>query len=89
MEEKNWLQRFKKSQKDKWIGGVCGGLGEHTPIPSWCWRFLFAFLFFFCGFGFLLYLLLWILVPKSDNFGGESEVPQQWNDENRRNGSGS
>ncbi|OPY14904.1 MAG: PspC domain protein [Syntrophus sp. PtaU1.Bin005] len=89
MEEKNWLQRFKKSRKDKWIGGVCGGLGEHTPIPSWCWRFLFAFLFFFCGFGFLLYLLLWILVPKGDNFGGESDVPQQWNDENRRNGAGS
>ncbi|OPY09557.1 MAG: PspC domain protein [Syntrophus sp. PtaB.Bin001] len=65
--EKNWLQRFTKSQTDKWIGGVCGGLGEHTPIPSWCWRFLFAFLFLFCGFGLLLYILLWIFVPKGDN----------------------
>jgi len=65
--EKNWLQRFSKSQTDKWISGVCGGLGEHTPIPSWCWRFLFAFLFFFCGFGLLLYILLWIFVPKGND----------------------
>jgi phage shock protein PspC (stress-responsive transcriptional regulator) len=64
--EKNWLQRFTKSQTDKWIGGVCGGLGEYTPIPPWCWRFLFAFLFFFCGFGLLLYILLWIFVPKGN-----------------------
>lgn len=65
--EKNWLQRFTKSQTDKWIGGVCGGLGEHTPVPSWCWRCLFTFLFFFCGFGLLIYILLWIFVPKGDS----------------------
>jgi phage shock protein PspC (stress-responsive transcriptional regulator) len=64
MQEKNWLQRLTKSQHDKWIGGVCGGLGEHSPAPSWCWRFLFAFLFLFYGIGLVLYLLLWIFVPR-------------------------
>ncbi len=64
MQEKNWLHRLKKSQDDKWVGGVCGGLGEHSPVPAWCWRFLFAFLFLFYGIGLVLYVLLWIFVPR-------------------------
>jgi len=63
MSEKNWLQRVKKSRDDKWLSGVCGGLGEHSPLPSWCWRFLFTVLFLFYGAGLLLYILLWIFVP--------------------------
>ena len=65
MVEQNWLQNFTKSEKDRWIGGVCGGLGEHTFIPSWCWRLIFSLLFFFGGFGLLLYVFLWIFVPNS------------------------
>jgi phage shock protein PspC (stress-responsive transcriptional regulator) len=40
----NWLQELTKSNTDKWIGGVCGGLGQHSPLPSWVWRFMFSFL---------------------------------------------
>lgn len=65
MQEKNWLQRVTKSRRDKWIGGVCGGLGEHSPVPAWCWRFLFAFLFLFYGAGLVIYILLWIFVPPA------------------------
>jgi phage shock protein C len=64
MQEKNWLQRLTKSQSDKWIGGVCGGLGEHSPVPTWFWRFLFVFLFLFYGIGLIFYILLWIFVPR-------------------------
>jgi len=59
------LQKLKKSEKDRWIGGVCGGLGEHTPVPSWTWRIMFLFLLFFMGTGLLLYILLWIFIPKN------------------------
>ena len=62
MTEKNWLQKLTKSDSDKWIGGVCGGLGEHSPIPSWMWRVLFVLFFF--GPGLFLYILLWIFVPS-------------------------
>ena len=27
--EANPLQRFARSSRDKWLGGVCGGLGAH------------------------------------------------------------
>ena len=60
----NWLQELTKSDTDKWIGGVCGGLGQHSPLPSWVWRFMFAFLFWCFGVGFVLYILLWIFMPK-------------------------
>ncbi len=62
--QENWLQNFSKSETDRWIGGVCGGLGEHTPVPSWIWRLLFV-LFLICfGTGLLIYILLWIFVPR-------------------------
>jgi phage shock protein PspC (stress-responsive transcriptional regulator) len=64
MTEQNWLQRFTKSEKDCWIGGICGGLGESTAIPSWAWRFLFTLLSFIWGIGIIIYILLWIFVPK-------------------------
>jgi phage shock protein C len=65
MTEKNWLQKLTKSDNDKWIGGVCGGLGEHSPIPSWVWRVLFVLFFF--GPGLFIYILLWIFVPSKSN----------------------
>jgi phage shock protein C len=65
MTEQNWLHRLKKSREDKWIGGVCGGLGTVTPLPSWTWRVIFCLVTFFFGTGILIYLLLWIFVPKA------------------------
>jgi hypothetical protein len=41
MTEENFLKTLSKSQNDKWIGGVCGGLGAYTPLPSWLWRVIF------------------------------------------------
>ncbi len=64
MEGQNWLQRLAKAKDDRWIGGVCGGLGKHTAIPSWTWRVIFALLFFCFGTGLLVYILLWVFMPQ-------------------------
>jgi phage shock protein C len=66
MPDQNWLQRLTKSKTDKWIGGVCGGIGEHTSIPTWVWRFIFSVLFLFFGTGFFLYILLWVFMPEKE-----------------------
>ena len=58
------LKRFHRSATDHWIGGVCGGLGELSGIPSWSWRILFVLTTFLHGLGLLMYVLLWIFVPK-------------------------
>ena len=60
------LKKLAKSKKDRWIGGVCGGFGEHTPIPSWLYRVFFVILFFFSGVGLFAYVLLWIFMPKGE-----------------------
>lgn len=69
MAQNEWLANFAKSDTDRWIGGVCGGLGEHTPVPSWVWRLLFALLAVCFGTGFLAYILLWIFVPRKATAG--------------------
>ncbi|MGA2782594.1 MAG: PspC domain-containing protein [Smithella sp.] len=65
MTDKNWLQAFTKSEKDRWLGGICGGLGKHTPLPSWAWRLIFVLLLTIYGTGLFLYILLWIFVPAT------------------------
>lgn len=65
MAANNWLQNFARSRKDRWIGGVCGGLGEHTPVPSWTWRLIFTLFLLMWGTGLLFYILLWIFVPEN------------------------
>jgi phage shock protein C len=45
------------------VGGVCGGLGAATSIPSWMWRAAFLFCLLAFGFGLVLYLVLWICMP--------------------------
>jgi phage shock protein PspC (stress-responsive transcriptional regulator) len=68
---KNWLQNFARSEEDSWIGGVCGGLGEHTSIPSWTWRLLFVLLVIFSyGVVLFIYILLWIFVPPKSKTEG-------------------
>lgn len=57
------LNRLRRSQTDRWIGGVCGGLAAATELDAWFWRFLFTLLLFVGGSGLLLYILLWIFVP--------------------------
>lgn len=48
---------------DKWLGGVCAGLGHYLGIESLWVRFGFLALFLFAGTGLLVYILLWALVP--------------------------
>jgi phage shock protein PspC (stress-responsive transcriptional regulator) len=58
------LRRLTKSRTDAWLGGVCGGLGENTPLPSWVWRLGFLLLLCCYGTGVLVYVLLWLCLPE-------------------------
>jgi phage shock protein PspC (stress-responsive transcriptional regulator) len=64
MTQDNWLRAFTKSDKDRWLGGICGGLGETTPLPSWAWRLMFVLLVTIYGTGLFIYILLWIFAPN-------------------------
>jgi phage shock protein C len=57
------LHRLARSRTDRLIGGVCGGLGKHTDLPSWAWRVIFCVVSLYFGAGLLFYILLWIFLP--------------------------
>lgn len=57
--------RLHLSSSDRWIAGVCGGLGEYFALDPIFFRVGFVVLAFICGAGILLYLVLWLLVPRA------------------------
>ncbi len=58
-------RRLFRNSDDKLLGGVCSGISEYFNLdPIWI-RLAFAAAFFLGGSGFLLYLILWIIIPKA------------------------
>jgi len=58
-------KRLYRDPDDKILGGVCGGLGAYFGVDPVIFRLVFALLFFGAGTGVLLYLVLWIAVPRA------------------------
>ncbi len=58
-------RRLYRDDDNRVIGGVCSGLGAYFDIDPVIIRIVLLVLFFLFGFGLLLYLILWIVVPKA------------------------
>jgi phage shock protein C len=58
------VNRLRLSDDDRWIAGVCGGIGALTSVDTWVWRVVFVLGLFLGGFTLLLYVLLWVFVPR-------------------------
>lgn len=52
-----------RSQTDRMLGGVCGGLSKYFDIDLTVVRLFFVVLTLLGGFGPLVYLILWIVIP--------------------------
>ncbi len=58
-------KRMYRDPDNKIIGGVCSGMSEYLGIdPVWI-RLLFVAVFFGFGTGLLIYIVLWIIIPKA------------------------
>lgn len=62
MEVKKKLVR----SNNKMVAGVCGGLGEYLGIDPTIVRILYVLMLLFAGFGLLLYVILWLIMPKAE-----------------------
>ena len=62
----NAINRLRRDPDDRWLGGVCGGVARVTGIAAWVWRLVFVLGVLFAGCGALLYILLWIFVPRQE-----------------------
>ena len=58
------INRLRLSEGDKWIAGVCGGVAAVTDVEAWIWRLIFVLGMFAGGFTAILYIVLWIFVPR-------------------------
>lgn len=59
------MKKLYRSNEDKIIWGVCGGLGEYFQIDSVIIRILFILMLFAGGTGFFLYIILAIMMPSA------------------------
>ncbi len=62
----------RRSTQDRYIAGVCGGLGRATDVDPVIYRVVLAVLTLFGGIGVLLYALGWLLIPAENE--EQSEV---------------
>jgi uncharacterized protein (TIGR02611 family) len=57
-------RRLARSNKEQWIAGVAGGLGEYLNVDPVAVRVAFVGLTFAGGVGIALYLACWLLIPQ-------------------------
>lgn len=58
------MKRLYRSQDDRLIAGVCGGIAEYFAVdPVWV-RLIAIVLLFVDGIGLIAYLAAWIIVPS-------------------------
>ena len=58
-------KKLYKSNHDRKLAGVCGGLGEYFQIDSTIMRLIFVLLAFGGGAGFWIYLIMALIIPNN------------------------
>lgn len=59
------MRKLYRSNTNRKLCGVCGGLAEHFDIDPTIIRLIFIFLTLFGGGGLLIYLICALVIPKS------------------------
>ena len=57
-------RRLARPRDDRWIAGVCSGLGRRFGLSSGVVRLIFVVSCLLPGPQFLIYLALWVLLPN-------------------------
>lgn len=60
-------KRFYRDVENGKIAGICAGFSNYFNIDVLFVRILFLILLFFAGFGFPLYIILWVIMPKTNS----------------------
>jgi phage shock protein C len=56
-------KRLYRSRSDRWLAGICGGLGHYFGLDPTLIRVLFVLFGLVIGGGIIAYILLWIIIP--------------------------
>ena len=69
------MNRYYRSDTDKIIAGVCGGLAKTLHMSSLLLRIVFVIAALFSGVGLVAYVLLWLfMAPESSAFATTDEM---------------
>ncbi len=59
-------KQLRRSRQDRWIAGICGGLGEFFGLDPVWFRLLFIILGLPGGVpGVLIYVIMWLVIPEA------------------------
>ncbi len=60
-------KKLYRSQTNRKIAGVCGGIGEYVNLDPTVIRLIWVLLAFFAGTGLLAYLIAVLIIPENPN----------------------
>ncbi|MCF6277595.1 MAG: PspC domain-containing protein [Anaerolineales bacterium] len=69
-----------RSESDRMLGGVCGGLGNYLGIDSTLVRLFFILLVLGPGMGIVFYLALWIIAPSESGVNAGATWKENFKD---------
>ena len=61
------MKKLYRSNRDKMVAGVCGGVAEYFDVDSSLIRLLWVLLIIFGGSGLLLYIIGWVIIPERED----------------------
>lgn len=59
------MKKIYRSKTNIYLAGVCGGIGEHYDVDPIIIRIIFLIALFSVLPSITIYILLWVLMPKS------------------------
>jgi phage shock protein C len=59
-------EKLTRSESDKMLAGVCGGIATYIGVDPVIVRLLFLLLAFASGIGLFLYMVLWFVMPEEN-----------------------
>jgi len=68
------MKKLVRTEKDRMLGGVCGGLAQYFSIDPVLVRLAFVLLTIYQGSGLLLYFILLILMPLDTEVAATEDV---------------
>jgi phage shock protein C len=69
-------KKLYRSKKDRWVGGVCGGLGEYLNIDPIIIRLITIVLILSAGGGLIVYIIAWLVVPEEPDLSTVTDESQ-------------
>lgn len=67
-------EKLTRSESDRVLGGVCGGLGEYFDIDPTLIRLGFVAATLFGGSGPIMYLIAWLIIPSEGEATEDAET---------------